>query len=209
MIYILIADDHPVIREGIKHIVNDAVGIVIAGEAGTGEEVLDLIKKHNYNMLLLDINLPGINGIDILRKLRKEKPELPVLILSVYPEDQYAASVLRAGAAGYICKDSASLSLVDAIYKVAAGGKYISPGFAQKYTVENLKENGHSEDILSCQELTILRLIASGKEKKTIAKELCLSPQSVSTYRVRILRKLELSSDAQIVRYALANHLVE
>ena len=209
MIKVLIADDHPIVREGLKQIVAEAANIVITGEASNGNDVLDEVRTNQYNVVVLDLSMPGISGLDLLKQIGLEYPSLPVLILSMHPEDQYALRLLRAGASGYLNKESAAERLVEAIRKVAAGGKYVSPALAEKLVV-NLGSDfvGPLHEMLSNREFQVLCLIASGNTLTEIADNLSLSVKTVSTYRSRILEKMNMSSNAELTRYAIQNHLV-
>jgi two-component system invasion response regulator UvrY len=210
VIKILVADDHPIVRQGLKQTIADTNDMVISGEASNGQEVIDLVKNNEFNVVLLDIKMPGIGGMEVLQQLRSIKPALPVLILSVYPEEQYGVRVIKSGAAGYIRKDREPAELLTAIRTVASGKRYISPELAQKLADNIIDTKSQTTyQALSDREFSVLRRIVSGKEKKTIAAELSLSPQSVSTYRSRLLKKLGLNTDADLVRYAIDNHLLE
>lgn len=210
MIKILVADDHPIVRQGLKQTIADTNDMVVTGEASNGQEVLDLIRNNDYDVVLLDISMPVISGVEALKQLQSIKLGLPVLILSVYPEEQYALRVLKSGAAGYIKKDSKPSELLTAIRTVASGKRYVGAGLVQKLADNIINPQSQTTyQALSDQEFSVLRLIVSGKEKKTIAEELYLSPQSISTYRSRLLKKLGLTTDAELVRYAIENHLLE
>jgi two-component system invasion response regulator UvrY len=209
MIRILVADDHPVVRRGLKQILSEDSTLVVAGEAADGPEVLNKARTGDYDLLLLDISMPGQDGLSVLKQLKSEKPELAVLVMSIHPENQYAVRVLKAGASGYITKDCAPRELISAIRAVLAGRKYVSPDLAQDLA-SRLSKPGDKlpHEALSDREFSILRLIASGKPKQVIAQELFLSPKTVSTYRSRILKKMGLRSDADIIRYVLENRLM-
>jgi len=206
---ILIADDHPIVRQGLKQAIADSSDMVVAGEACDGQEVLEQVRKNDYDVVLLDISMPGGNGLDILKQLKSQKPELAILVLSMHPEEQYAVRVLKAGASGYITKARAPEELISAIRTVAFGRKYVSSSLAQKLAsklgtvVERLPH-----EILSDREYSVLRLIAAGRTKRGIAEEVSLSPKTVSTYRSRVLTKLGLKTDAELVRYAIENQLL-
>jgi len=209
MLRVLIADDHPIVREGLKQIVNETRDIVVAGEASNGEELLNKLKEGNYDVVVLDITMPGRNGVDILRQLRSERPQLPVLMLSIHPEEQYALRVLRAGASGYLTKESAQDELVLAIRKVSRGGKYISSSLAEKLAFE--LEVGHEQaphEALSDREYQVMCMIASGKTVMEIAQEISLSEKTISTYRSRILEKMKMKNNAELTYYAIKNQLV-
>ncbi len=207
MIKTLIADDHAVVRRGLKQILQETPDIIASGEAGDSREVLDLVRKHNWDVLLLDISMPGRSGLDILREIKQISPQLPVLVLSMHAEEQFASRVLKSGAAGYLPKAE---ELVKAIRKVHAGGKYISPSQAEKlvYLFEGSSEKP-AHETLSNREYEVLRLIASGKTVTQIGKEISLSVKTVSTYRARILEKMNLQSSAELTHYAIKNRLVE
>jgi two-component system, NarL family, invasion response regulator UvrY len=209
MIKIFIADDHPVVRMGIKQILSEVKDMTVADEAGTGQETLKKVAKNDYDVILLDISMPGRNGLDILRELKNKKPKIPVLILSIYPEDQYAVRVLKLGAAGYLTKESVPEELINAIRKVAQGRKYISPNLAEKLATDlELNTDKPPHEILSDREYQVLCLLASGKRLKDIADTLDLSIKTISTYRTRILEKMKMANNAELIRYALQNNLV-
>jgi two-component system, NarL family, invasion response regulator UvrY len=206
---ILIADDHPIVRAGIKQILADTPDMVAADEAGSGQEVLNLIQKKDYDLILLDISMPGRSGLEILKDLKKEKPKIPVLILSIYPEEQYAIRALRAGASGYLTKSSAPNELVLAIRKISGGSRYITVALAEKlasYFDTDLRKPLH--ETLSDREYQVMLMIAAGKTVTEIAGELCLSVKTISTYRTHILEKMHLKNNSEIARYALQNSLL-
>lgn len=207
---VLIVDDHAIVREGLKRILADAPELRVAGEAASGTEAIRLVREGSWDVMLLDISLPGANGLEVLRAVKDHAPKLPVLVLTMYPEDQYALRMLRAGAAGYLTKEGAPGQLVTAIRKVAAGGKYISPAVAEKlaWELERRKQPATHED-LSNREFEILRLIASGKTVSQIAQDLHLSVKTVSTYRMRLLTKLNMKSNAELTHYAIKGGLVD
>ena len=207
---VLIVDDHAIVREGLKRILADAPELRVAGEAASGPEAIDLVREQSWDVMLLDISLPGANGLEVLRAVKDLAPKLPVLILTMYPEDQYALRMLRAGAAGYLTKEGAPAQLVTAIRKVASGGKYISAAVAEKlaWELERRKQPATHED-LSNREFEILRLIASGKTVSQIAQQLRLSVKTVSTYRMRLLTKLNMKSNAELTHYAVRQGLAE
>lgn len=210
MIRILIADDHAIVREGLKQIVAESSDMAVAGEAANGQEVLEQVSKNDWDLLLLDIAMPGRGGLDILKQLRCERPELPVLMLSMYPEEQYAVRALKAGASGYLTKESAPEELIAAIRKVSQGGKYVSSSLAEKLAV--YLETDHEKpvhELLSDREYQVMLMIASGKTVKQIADELSLSVKTISTYRSRTLRKMEMKNNAEITYYAIKQALVE
>ncbi len=210
MIKILIADDHPIVRQGFKQVLSETADLVVADEAGNGQEVLALVARKDYDVILLDISMPGKNGLEVLKELRITNTKIPVLILSIYPEEQYAIRALKAGASGYLTKASAPEELISAIRKVSRGGKYISSSLAEKIAYEL---DGDAEkaphDTLSDREYQILLMIASGKTVSDIADEMCLSVKTVSTYRSRILEKMKMKNNAELTTYAIRNKLVE
>src|SRR2546425_10994728 len=210
MIRVVVVDDHAVVREGLKRIISENPGMAVTGEAGDGHEAHKLIRGGACDVVLLDITMPNKNGLDVLKEVRTEVPRLPVLVLSMHPEDQYAVRVLRAGAAGYITKESAPAKLIQAIRKVVRGGRYVSPGLAEKL-VYNLGAAADKapHEILSDREYQVLCMIASGKTVTNIAEELALSVKTISTYRVRILEKLKMANNAEITRYAIKEGLVD
>ena len=207
---ILIADDHAIVRAGLRQILTETVDLVAADEAGNGLEVLGKIRDDGYDLVLLDITMPGRSGLEILKDIKTLEPKLPVLILSIHREEIYALRALRAGASGYLTKDSAPDELVAAIRKILLGKKYISSALAEDLIFklgEEVDRPLHED--LSNRELQILCLLASGKRVVEIADELSLSAKTISTYRIRILKKLNLKSNAELTRYALKNCLVE
>jgi len=210
MIRIVVVDDHAVVREGLKRIISENPGMAVTGEAGDGHEALKLIRGGACDVVLLDITMPNKSGLDVLKELRTEVPRLPVLVLSMHSEDQYAVRVLRAGAAGYLTKESAPAKLVQAIRKVVRGGKYVSPTLAEKLVSDlGTDTERPPHEILSDREYQVLCLIASGKTVSEIGAELALSVKTISTYRVRILEKLRMKNNAELTRYAIKENLVD
>ena len=210
MLKILIADDHPVFRRGLKQIIAETTDIVVADEAADGLEVLNKVKVGDFDVVLLDISMPGKTGIDVLAQLKYERPKLPVLMLSMHPEEQYAVRALRAGASGYLTKESAPDELVGAIRKVSTGGKYVSASLAEKLASIVQKEGEElPHQTLSDRELHVMCLIASGKTVSEIAKGLSLSVKTISTYRSRILEKMKMKNNAELTRYAINNSLID
>jgi len=209
LLRVLIADDHPVIRRGIKHVLMEIVDRVEADEASKGCEVLERISKQRYDVVLLDITMPDMNGIDVLKQIRMFQPDLPVLMLSMHREDLYAIRAIQAGASGYLTKECASEDLVLAIRTVLKGSKYITSSLAQKLASE-LDASSHKKlhKKLSDRELQVIQLITSGKTIKEIADEMSLSVKTISTYRSRVLQKLNLRNNAEIACYALKEELV-
>ena len=210
MLRILIADDHPLVRRGLKQIIAETSDMVVADEAADGREALSKAATGDYDVVLLDITMPFHSGVDVLSQLRDERPTLPVLMLSMHPEEQYAVRALRAGASGYLTKESAPEELVAAIRKVSTGGKYVSASLAERLAAI-VQGDGEAlpHETLSRREHQVMCLIASGKTVSEAARELSLSVKTISTYRARILEKLNLKNNAELMRYALKNQLVE
>ncbi|HSU89490.1 MAG TPA: response regulator transcription factor [Terriglobia bacterium] len=210
MIKVVVVDDHAVVREGLKRIIAENVGMMVSGEAADGHEAMLVIKSEPCDVVLLDITMPNKNGLDVLKELHAESPRLPVLVLSMHGEDQYAIRVLRAGAAGYLTKDSAPAKLVQAIRKVVRGGKYVSPTLAERLVFDLGTDSDKApHEVLSDREYQVLCMISSGKTVTQIAEELSLSVKTISTYRVRILEKLKMKNNAEITRYAIKEGLVD
>jgi two-component system, NarL family, invasion response regulator UvrY len=209
VIGILIADDHAVVRRGLVQILMEAFPSAQFGEASNGQEVLAKLREQTWNLLTLDIGMPGRSGLDLLGDIRLSHPRLPVLILSVHPEDHYARRVLKAGASGYLSKDTAPFELVDAARKVMKGGRYVSTSLAEKLATDlAAAEEGPQHDSLSSRELEVLLMMASGKTITQIGDSLALSPKTVSTYRARLLEKLGMTTTAELIRYAVENQLL-
>ncbi len=208
MLKILVADDHPIVRQGIKQIIADTTDMVVAGEAANGQEVLNAVKENPYDVILLDIAMPGPNSMDILKQLKKDKPQIAVLILSIYPEEQYAVRTLKAGASGYLTKESVPDELVEAIRKVSKGGKYITSSLAESLATILIKEDqGLPHTILSDREYQVLLMISSGKTNKEIADELSLSVKTISTHHTRILNKMNMRTNAELIHYVIKHEL--
>ena len=208
-IRLLIGDDHAVVRKGMKQILAETRDIVVADEAGNGREVLEKVRKNDFDMVLLDISMPGRDGLEVLKELKSLRPKLPVLMLSMYPEEQYAVRSLRSGASGYLTKDSAPDELISAIRKVSSGGKYVSASLAEKLAHKlGADMENPLHEALSDREYQVMCMIASGKTVKEIGEELSLSVKTVSTYRSRILNKMRLKGNAELTRYAIDNKLV-
>ena len=209
-IKVLIADDHDIVRQGIKTIISDVSEISIVGEAESGDEVLKKIQKLNVDVLIMDYDMPDRNGLDTLIELKVMKPQLPVIILSMFPEDHYGVRFLKAGASGYLGKSNVTLQLVEAIRRVADGHKYISPNLADKLVLELNKDSERPpHEVLTDREFQVFRFIASGKRLKAIAEELHLSINTVSTYRSRILEKMEMKNNSELIHYAIKNALIK
>ncbi len=209
MIKVIIVDDHAVVRKGLKQIIEDAPDIYVSDEAASGTELLEKLSDNKYDVVMLDISMPDKDGLDTLKDIRFQAPELPVLIFTVYPEEQYAMRVLKSGAAGYINKECEPEEIIKAIRKVAEGRKYISPELAE-ILANSIDGKGHHADHenLSDREFQVMLMIASGKTVKEIAAELSLSVNTISTYRIRILEKMKMKNNAEITRYAINNKLV-
>lgn len=210
MIRVLIADDHAIVRKGLVQIASESREIEMRGEASEYSSLMRLMKDDPCDVLLLDISMPGKNGIDVLKVVREQYPKTQVLILSMYPEDQYAIRALKAGASGYLTKDSAPERLVEAILAVARGKKYITSKVAEMLATHLVTDtDGEPHESLSDREFQTMRMIASGKQLSQIADELALSPKTVSVYRARVLEKMQLKNNAEITHYAIKHGLVE
>lgn len=208
MARVLIVDDHAVVRLGLREILTDERNLEVS-ETGDAHEALRLIREQSWGLLVLDIDLPGKSGLEILKDVKREKPRLPVLILSVYPEEQFGLRTLNAGASGFLSKDSAPEELVKAVRKILRGGKYFGASVVDKLLSRpDTRGVEPPHDLLSDRELQILRLLGGGQTVKEIARDLSLSPPTVSTYRARILEKMLMRTTAELVRYAIQNHLV-
>jgi DNA-binding NarL/FixJ family response regulator len=210
MIKILIADDHAIVRQGLKQTVAEEPDMTVAGEAQNAQETLKLAREQEWDVIVLDITMPGRSGLDLLIELKREHPNLPVLILSMHSEEQFAVRALKARASGYITKQSAPKELIKAIRKVYRGGKYVSPSLAESLAFELGDDAGKvAHEKLSEREYQILRMIATGKTPKEIASELNLSEKTVATYRMRLLEKMNMKRNAELIRYAVENRLVD
>jgi two-component system invasion response regulator UvrY len=210
MTRILVVDDHAIVRKGIGQILAETDDIIIAGEARNGQEALEKVRDNDYDLVLLDISMPGPDGLEILKQLKNQHPKLSVLMLSMYPEEQYAVRALRSGASGYLTKESAPEELIAAIRKVSSGGKFVSDSLAEKLADQlnsaNLDRLPH--ELLSDREYQIMGMIAAGKTQMQIADELAISVKTVSTYRTRILKKMRAKSNAELTRYVIENKIV-
>ena len=207
---ILIADDHAVFRRGLKETLSETFAKIVFGEARTAQETLELAQREDWDVIILDISMPGRSGLDILDDLRRSRPRIPVLLLTMHPEQQFARRALKAGAAGYLTKDSVPEELKEAIKRIVAGGRYVSTTLAETLAVD-LRRGADLplHELLSDREFQVLRMIASGKTVKEVADELSLSVKTVSTYRSRILEKTGMKTNADLIRYALQTQLVD
>lgn len=207
-IRVLLVDDHAIVRNGVRLMLSSEIDIMVDGEAANAQDALHLARERDFNVALVDIAMPGKNGLELLRMLRAEKPKLAVLILSTYSEEVYAVRALKLGAAGYLTKDSPAAALVAAVRKAASGGKYLSPALTEK--IADLIGGGgtSSHEALSNRELEVLKMIAAGESLVNIANTLHLSPNTVTTYRTRILEKMGMTSNAELTRYAIENGLL-
>jgi len=205
---ILVADDHAIVRRGLKELLAEA-GEVTVGEASSASEALDLVRHEAWDLAILDLNMPGRGGLELLEDLRRERPLLPVLVLTIYAEDQYAMRALRSGAAGYLTKESAPEQLLEAVRKLLAGGRYVTDSLAEKLAGSvGQTHQGPSHELLSNREYQVFERLASGRTVGQVAEELSLSVKTISTYRARILEKLSLENNADLTLYALRNGLV-
>jgi two-component system invasion response regulator UvrY len=210
MTRILIADDHAIVREGLKRIVQQTSDILVVAEAGNAAETMEKVRKLELDLLLLDITMPDRSGLDVLMEVKRDYPSLKVLILSFHPEDQYALRMLKAGASGYVTKESASDELVQAIRKVAQGGRYLSTSLAERLVFDMVEESDSPlHELLSNREFQVFSLIASGKTVKELGEELSLSVKTISTNRTRIMEKMGLRNNSEFTQYAIKHKLLE
>lgn len=209
MTKVLIADDHAVVRKGFAQIISETMDLEVTAEAESGDEVLDLVRDSELDVVVLDLNMPGKSGFETLKQLQAQHPDLPILVLSVHGEDQYAVRVLRAGASGYLPKESAPDDLVEAVRRVAEGRKYMSPAVAESLLDRmDADTEGPLHESLSDREFQVMRLLASGKRVSDIADMLSLSVKTISTYRSRVLDKMDMDSNADLTRYAIEHELI-
>ena len=209
MVRILIADDHTIVRRGLIEILKGELRAAAYGEAESADQVMAQVGNHEWDLVILDVSMPGRSGIDVLVDLKRLKPKLPVLVLSMHPEDQFGKRMLKIGASGYLTKDSAAEELLKAIRKILEGGHYVSPALAEVLAVDLAGADQPLHEKLSPRELEVLRMIGAGKTNSQIADMLHLSATTVSTYRARILEKMEMATSAELMNYALRNQLVE
>jgi DNA-binding NarL/FixJ family response regulator len=210
MIKIIIADDHSVVRQGVRQIISDMPNMEVRDEAENGNDLFQKVLKNHYDIIILDIKMPGTNVIDLIKNIKAHKPHMPILVLSMYPEEQYAVRVLKSGASGYLTKESAPRDLVNAVQKIADGGKYISSKLAEQLA-DQLGDDGDKpiHETLSDREYQVFRMISSGKSVKGISDDLNLSEKTVSTYRSRVLQKMNLKNNAELTHYAFKHGLVD
>ena len=210
MLRVLLADDHAIVRRGLIEILLRELENPVCGEAENAQQLLAQVRSQTWDLVILDVSMPGRSGIDVLSDLKREQPKLPALVLSMHPEDQYGKRMLKAGASGYMNKNCAPEELIKAIRKVLAGGRYVSPALAEKLASDLSGDHAHlPHESLSDREFEVLRMIGSGKTISQIAEELHLSVATISTYRARILEKMNMTTTAELMRYAFQNHLVE
>ena len=210
MIQVLIADDHAILRRGLKEILMRELEGAVCGEAKDATETLSSIEQRDWDLVILDITMPGRSGLEVLRDLKTARPKLPVLVLSMHPEDQYARRLLKAGASGYMNKEGVPEDLVKAVRKVLAGGRYVSPALAEQLAADLSHDGGQPiHEVLSDREFEVLRMLAAGKTVSQIAEELHLGVTTVSTYRARILEKMNMTTTAELMHYALYNRLID
>jgi DNA-binding NarL/FixJ family response regulator len=210
MIRTVVADDHPIVREGLKQLLSATPDVSVVGEAQNGREVLERVRALDFDVLLLDMSMPGKSGIELIKQVRAEKPKLRVLVLSMHEEEQYAVRAIKAGASGYLTKESATAQLVSAIRKVASGGAFITDSVAQQLALGAMPQTeGPPHGTLSDREFQVFREIVSGKAVTDIAAELNLSVKTVSTHKARIMQKMNMSNPAELIRYAIHHRLVD
>ncbi len=210
MTTIVIADDHPVVRKGLMEILKGHPDLEVVGEAADAQEVRERLSELQPELLLLDLSMPGATGLDLLKDVRRDSPEMSVLVISIHPEEQYAIRVLKAGAAGYIEKDSAPEILVEAIRAVASGHRFVSPTLAERLAEDLVAGPARQpHELLSDREFEVMCMIARGKAPSETAKTLCLSVKTINTYRARVLEKMRMRSNAEIIRYAVEHHIVD
>jgi two-component system, NarL family, invasion response regulator UvrY len=210
MTRVLLVDDHAVVRQGLKQVLAEALPDATFGDAGNADEALRMVRTANWDIVVLDMSLPGKSGIELLKELRAAHPRLPVLVLSMHPEEQFAIRALKAGAAGYVTKRTAARDVVAAVRKVLSGGRYVSASLAERLAAQTQAGSVEApHETLSDREYQVFRLLAMGKTVKQIGKELDLSPQTVSTHRTHILEKMGLESNAELIQYAMHNQIRE
>jgi DNA-binding NarL/FixJ family response regulator len=209
MIRVLLADDHAIVRAGLREVLNDTGDIEVVGEATNGQEVLALVRGRDFDVAVLDMSMPGRSGLELIKLVRAEKPKLRILILSMHSEQQYAVRAVKAGASGYLTKDSAADELVAAIRRIAAGGAYVSPETAERLVLDSAPGAETSpHKLLSDREFQVLQMIAGGKSVTEIAQQLSISVKTVSTHKTRLMEKMGLANQAELIRYALENNII-
>ncbi len=210
MIRVLLADDHAIVRAGLKEILADTGDIEVAGEAANGQEVLARVSAQDFDVAVLDLSMPGRNGIELIKLVKAEKPKLRILVLSMHSEEQYAVRALKAGASGYLSKESAADELVAAIRRIAAGGAYVTPETAERLALGAApRAEAAAHTLLSDREFQVFRMIARGASVSAIARELSLSVKTISTHKTRIMEKMGLANQAELIRYAIEHHLLD
>jgi len=207
-IKILIADDHPLFRQGLKNAFGDTSDIEVVSEVDNSNDILGKVREHNLSLVLLDISMPGKGGLEVLKQLKTEFPKTPVLILSVYPESQYAVRFIKAGASGYLTKESSIDTLLDAVRKVAQGGNYASADITEKLAFDFLNIDKPPHELLSDREYQVFSMIATGKSLTEIGNDLALSVKTISTHRTRILEKMKMKKNAELIHYAIQHELI-
>jgi len=209
LITVMLADDHTLLREGLRRLLEHAGDISVQGEAGNGAEALKLLGQREWDLLVLDMSMPGRDGVDLIRQIKNGYPEIPILVLTMHGEQQYAIQAIKAGASGFLTKDSAAEELVQAVRKVSGGGRYLSPSLAESIAFDRQKKNDALPHLLlSDRELSVFRHLASGLDNSDIARRLFLSVKTVSTYKSRILVKMDLRNQTDLVRYAIRHRLI-
>jgi two-component system invasion response regulator UvrY len=209
-IRVLVADDHPIVRQGVRQIVAATNNIVVAGEATNGRELLERARSIAHDLILLDLSMPGTDGLDLLKQLKRERPKTPVVILTMYSADQFAIRALKAGAAGYLIKDCDAAELLDAVRRVAAGGRHLSPSVAEGLAGHLAGDNEKPlHDTLSDREYQVFRMMAAGRSTRQISVDLSLSVKTISTYRTRIFEKMHMKSAAELATYVVRNRLAD
>lgn len=210
MIRIVVADDHTIVREGLKQVLSAASGLSVVGEAQNGHEVLQRVRELEFDVLLLDLSMPGKSGIELIKQVRAEKPKLRIMVLSMHQEPQYAVRAIRAGASGYLTKESASAQLVSAIRKVAGGGAFITDAVAEQLALGAMPQtDGPPHHVLSDREFQVFRLLVAGKTVSELAEQLNLSVKTVSTHKARIMQKMNMSNPTELIRYAIHHRLID
>jgi DNA-binding NarL/FixJ family response regulator len=210
MTRILLVDDHPIVRHGIKQVLSGAFHPALVGEAANAEEGLSELRNTEWDVMVLDLTLPGVSGLDFLKDLRRERPALPILVLSMHPPDQFARRAMNAGASGYLTKDSAPTELVKAVGEVIAGRRYLNPSVIEELVIHQQTEHSQRpHEVLSDREYQVLRMIASGLTVSQVATRLSLSVKTVSTYRARVLEKMNMKTTAELMHYGIQHGLVD